>query len=67
MYHFKVNETVIKKVEFFFSDIQELQSVKVSRHRHLSGAPTDRFSKLPVQNALKLVQFSEENSRLKLL
>ena len=45
MYHFTVSEIVIK---IFFSDIQELQSVKVSRYGHLSGAPTDCFGKLPV-------------------
>ena len=59
MYYFKVSETVIKKKKNF-SDTQELQSVKVLRHRHLSGAPTDRFGKLPVRNVLKLLQFSEK-------
>ena len=63
MYHFTVSEIVIKN---FFSDIQELQSVKVSRYGHLSGAPTDRFGKLPVRKALKLLQFSEENFHLEL-
>ena len=65
MYFFKVSETVIKKIDFF-SDTQELQSVKVSRYGHLSGAPTNRFGKLPVGNALKLLQFSEENFHLEL-
>ena len=65
MYHFTVSEIVIKN---FFSDIQELQSVKISRYGHLSGGPiaTDRFGKLPVRKALKLLQFSEENFHFEL-